>query len=170
MEQTPSHWEKCRTCGKAIGFSSKYWTCSVSSCNRKSNPIIFCSVDCWDVHVPVMNHKSAGAEENFSPNRPSSFPSSPSSTPEKSQPRRILISSSPSSGKEAAHSTNSSPAEREILIVASKLKDYIRKQSGGFNTSASVLDRLSDIVRNLCDEAIHKTRRDGRKTVMDKDF
>jgi len=38
------------------------------------------------------------------------------------------------------------------------------------NTSDGVLDVLSDSVRALCDEAIRSAQRDGRKTVMDRDF
>jgi hypothetical protein len=60
-------------------------------------------------------------------------------------------------------------AAREILIVASKLKAYVRARSG-MNTSDAVLDVLSDAVRALCDEAIQGAKRDGRKTVMDRDF
>jgi hypothetical protein len=55
------------------------------------------------------------------------------------------------------------------LIVASKLKSYVRARSG-MNTSNGVLDVLSDSVRALCDEAIRSARRDGRKTIMDRDF
>jgi len=60
--------------------------------------------------------------------------------------------------------------EKEILIVASKLKNYIKDRSGGMNTSASVMEALSDKVRALCDEAIQNANQAGRKTVMDRDF
>jgi hypothetical protein len=59
-------------------------------------------------------------------------------------------------------------AEREILIVVSKLKKYIRDRSG-FNTSDSVMDMLSDHVRAICDQAIRTAATDGRKTVLDRD-
>jgi histone H3/H4 len=59
--------------------------------------------------------------------------------------------------------------EKEVLIVASKLKNYIRAKSG-MNTSAAVVDVLSDKVRELCDQAVEAAKRDGRKTVMDRDF
>jgi len=58
---------------------------------------------------------------------------------------------------------------KDTLIVASKLKAYI-KAKGGMNTSASVIDALSDVVRRACDAAIESAKRDGRKTVMDRDF
>lgn len=61
-------------------------------------------------------------------------------------------------------------SDSEVLIVVSKLKNYIREKSGGMNTSGNVADALSAIVRRLCDQAIDHARGDGRKTVMDRDF
>lgn len=63
--------------------------------------------------------------------------------------------------------TNAS--EKEILVVASKLKKYIREASG-MNTSGAVMEKLSDEVRELCKRAIEHAKNDGRKTVMDRDF
>jgi histone H3/H4 len=57
---------------------------------------------------------------------------------------------------------------KEVLVVASKVKNYIREQSG-MNTSAGVFDVLSDRLREICDQAIESARRDGRKTVKDRD-
>lgn len=57
----------------------------------------------------------------------------------------------------------------ETLVVASKLKNYIREKSG-MNTSAAVIDVLSNKLRRLCDEAVERAKQDGRKTVMDRDF
>jgi histone H3/H4 len=59
--------------------------------------------------------------------------------------------------------------DREILIVISKLKNYIRAKSS-MNTAGSVAEALSDRVRSLCDQAIENARKDGRKTVMDRDI
>jgi histone H3/H4 len=58
---------------------------------------------------------------------------------------------------------------KDVLVVASKLKNYIRAQSG-MNTSSAVIEVLSDKLRVLCDQAIENAKRDGRKTVMDRDF
>ena len=58
---------------------------------------------------------------------------------------------------------------QDILIVASKLKDYVRAKAG-LSTSQNVLDKLSDIVRRHVDAAIVKAMNDGRKTLMDRDF
>ena len=61
-------------------------------------------------------------------------------------------------------------SENEIaLVVVSKLKKYIKEESG-FSTASSVVGALSGKIRNLCDQAIEKAKSDGRKTVMDRDF
>jgi histone H3/H4 len=57
----------------------------------------------------------------------------------------------------------------EVLVVASKLKNYIRTRAG-MNTSSAVPEVLSHRIRQLCDEAIENAKKDGRKTVMDRDF
>ncbi|HWO25576.1 MAG TPA: hypothetical protein VNO30_42845 [Kofleriaceae bacterium] len=58
--------------------------------------------------------------------------------------------------------------DRDILIVVSKMKKYIKDRSG-MNCSDAVADMLSDHVRLLCDEAIRAAARDERKTVLDRD-
>lgn len=57
----------------------------------------------------------------------------------------------------------------EILVVVSKVKDYIRSRSE-MNTSSEIMPILSNVVRRLCDDAIDKARSEGRKTVLDRDF
>jgi len=57
----------------------------------------------------------------------------------------------------------------EVLVVASKVKAYIKAQSGGMNVSANTLEALSKVIAQKCDEAIENARRDGRKTVKDRD-
>ena len=64
---------------------------------------------------------------------------------------------------------NEGAAGAESLVVASKLKAYIRTKSQ-MNTSASVVQVLSDKLREMCDQAIENAKREGRKTVMDRDF
>jgi histone H3/H4 len=59
--------------------------------------------------------------------------------------------------------------EMDVLVVVSKLKNYIRSASG-MNTAGNVAPALSDIIRRLCDGAVEKAKEDGRKTVMDRDF
>lgn len=58
---------------------------------------------------------------------------------------------------------------REVLIIASRLKEYIQAR-GEMNTSAGVMDVLSDYIRIVADRAIDNARTDGRKTVLDRDF
>ncbi len=60
-------------------------------------------------------------------------------------------------------------SDKEILVVASKIKKYVRSVAG-MSTSANVLPKLSNAIRSLCDQAIENARADGRKTVMDRDF
>ena len=64
---------------------------------------------------------------------------------------------------------NENDLPRDILIVASQLKQYIRARFG-MNTSDGVMTALSDIVRHLYDQAIRNAAADERKTVMDRDF
>ncbi len=62
-----------------------------------------------------------------------------------------------------------SNSEKEVLVVVSKLKNYIRGKSG-MSTSGNVAPFLSDTIRQMSDKAIEKAKADGRKTVMDRDF
>lgn len=60
-------------------------------------------------------------------------------------------------------------SDPEVLVVVSKLKNYIKSKSG-MNTSGNAAPAVSDLVRQLCDGAIARAQKDGRKTVMDRDF
>jgi len=176
-------WRRCSSCKGAIGFGARHWICNVSTCNRPRTGLFFCSVSCWEAHVPVMRHRESWALERLSPTREEqaragagTSPLATESLPEPGTPPpssrsaaspRPLTTSPPSSAPPAPAPSRETP--REILIVASKLKGYVRARSG-MNTSDSVLDVLSDSVRALCDEAIRSAQRDGRKTVMDRDF
>lgn len=142
-------WAHCGSCKKAISFGAKYYACDISSCRKAA----YCSLDCFSMHTPVMRHKDAWATEKRAP-----------LTAEPSQVENTMRRVVPSS---TMNTTNDIP--HDILIVASKLKDYIRKKSE-MNTSATVMERLSDIIRLHCDRAIENARNDGRKTVMDRDF
>lgn len=57
----------------------------------------------------------------------------------------------------------------DLLVVASKVKKYIKEKSA-MNTASSTLDALSNLIKKACDEAIERAKREGRKTVMDRDF
>jgi hypothetical protein len=150
-----TYWRKCGSCKKEIGFNTDYQVCNVSSCRK----LVFCSVDCWDLHNPVMNHKSSWAEENRSPRKEDYRPDG-----DESQPRRILINNRP-----ALSESSGSGNEEDILIVASKLKQYV-KDKHDLNTSANVMEALSRVVRRTTDKAVANARAEGRKTLMDRDF
>ena len=148
-----NYWKKCGSCKKEIGFQKAYQVCSISSCRKHA----YCSVECWDLHNQIMNHKSAWAEEEYSPRR---------SEASVDQTRRRVVTSSHA---KKASPTSSSNVPRDVLIVASKLKAYA-KAKHDVNTSANVMDKLSDLVRELTDRACEQARADGRKTLMDRDF
>jgi len=57
----------------------------------------------------------------------------------------------------------------EVLVVASKVKKFI-KDSSGMNTSGTVMDALTKVVERECKKAVEKAQADNRKTVMDRDF
>lgn len=152
------YWRKCGPCKKHINYGMLYYKCSVSTCHKNA----FCSKACWSVHVPVMRHKDAWPEEVYAP----APPSIQSVDPDKEQRRRIVAASSSES---MASDPHGEALEQDILIVASKLKQYIKAKSQ-MNTSGQVMERLSDIVRSSCDRAIQRAREAGRKTVMDRDF
>jgi len=62
-----------------------------------------------------------------------------------------------------------SPDADAVLVVISKVKNYIRAKSG-MNTSDGIVPVLSDHVRRLLDQAIEAAKADGRKTVLDRDL
>ncbi len=64
---------------------------------------------------------------------------------------------------------NDTASGNEVLVVVSKLKNYIRS-SAQMNTASNFAPALSDIIRRLCDNAVEHARSDGRKTVMDRDI
>lgn len=102
--------------------------------------------------MPGARHKDAAAIESKAP-----IGGATSSSP--SEPVRRIIS----------EPTLSSKTPKEVLIIASRLKEYIQSRAG-MNTSAQVMDVLSDHVRMICDRAIENARAEGRKTVLDRDL
>jgi hypothetical protein len=154
-----SSWRRCSACKKPIALGAVYWTCNVSTCNRKRTGLVFCTVTCWEVHLPGANHRESWAVEQRAPSTPDASPASAGSSSASSGRRRLL--------QDAAASPRSEPS-REVLIVASRLKDYVRLKSG-FNTSEGVLAPLSDVVRRVCDDAIRNATREGRRTILDRD-
>lgn len=67
MSEDLTFWKKCNSCKKPIAFSAIYWVCNVSTCNRKRTGLSFCTVSCWDAHLPLVNHRESWAEERKAP-------------------------------------------------------------------------------------------------------
>lgn len=151
----------CSTCKRGLPYGGRHYVCSVSTCNRRGTGYTFCSLECHAAHVPAFNHRDAWAEERRSPT-----PEAWAESRETEQAAQRTTQSTNTPHKEP--SVNQDPP-RDVLIVASKLKAYVRARSG-MNTSDAVMTRLSDLVRELCDEAIAAANAAGRKTVMDRDF
>ncbi len=154
--ENPAHWKKCSSCKKPILFGKNYYICSVSTCNGQRTGYVFCSVMCFESHLPGARHREAGAIEKMAPKADAA-----------NGPQRLFVRPAGSASVSSAFSTSAS--SNEVLIIASRLKDFIQAKSD-FNTSASVMDVLSDHVRILCERAIDKARSEGRKTVLDRDF
>ena len=57
----------------------------------------------------------------------------------------------------------------EVLVVASKVKKFI-KDKAGMSTSSSVMQALTEVIERECGKAIENAKSDKRKTVMDRDF
>ncbi len=164
---TPQFWKKCSSCKKEIPYSSKYYECSVSTCVGERKGYVFCSVPCWEVHLPTARHKDAAAIEQRSPARPAQTASSPPT----SSSNPATMSATPARRIVRPGEAVAIPAgvEKDVLIVVSKFKKFI-KDVADMNTSESVIDLLSDRVRKIALEAIENARKEGRKTVMDRDF
>jgi hypothetical protein len=154
----PGTWRRCSVCKTPIALGAIHQVCSVSTCNRPRTGLVFCSVSCWEVHLPDANHREAWAVERRAPAslEPEAAPAAPGAG------QRRLV-------RPAAVAPATTPtAPAEVLIIASRLKDYIRARAG-YNTSDKVLEPLSDILRRVCDQAIENARRDGRMTVLERD-
>jgi len=180
-----SSWRFCSSCRKEIPFEQVYWECSVSTCARLAKTgLFFCSVPCWEAHLPTMRHREAWAVEKHAPSEAAwrrqlederaspggsgesdaAEPPRPAPPPMRSDapPRRVIA-------PEPAAQPADDDCSEDILIVISKLKKYIRARSG-MNTSDGVMNVLSAHLRKLCDLAIRHAAEEGRKTVLDRDF
>lgn len=154
-----SFWRRCSSCKTEIGFEQAYWVCSVSTCNRKRTGMVFCSVRCWDTHLPTARHRDAWAVEERSPSRSEAAPVS-DATSERRRGRRRVVPSSSGRTEEPSG---------EILIVVSRFKNYMKQQTG-MSTSDAVMGMLSDHLRHLGEQAAQRAARHGRRTVLDRDM
>jgi hypothetical protein len=168
----PEFFRQCTTCKKPIGFGADYLQCSVSTCNRNKLAQYFCTLPCWDAHLPEARHRDAWAEPMKAPTREAfrreqqeeedreqRVSARESSMTEEADKRRRIIGAAPAA----------EDLPQEVLVVVSKMKAYVKARSG-MNTSDGVVDVLSAKIRKLCDAAIEVAHADGRKTVMDRDF
>ena len=165
----PASWRRCSACKQPIALGAAYFVCSVSTCNRPRTGLVFCTVSCWEVHLPVARHREAWAEEKTAPRTPDTGEKVAERTGEKAAAK-----SAPAASRAPRRILPAAPARQpdpppEILIVTSRLKEYVRARSG-MNTSERVLGPLSEIVRKVCDEAIRSAESDGRKTILERDI
>jgi hypothetical protein len=159
MNSPAAYFRLCSSCKRPLAFGARYYTCSVSPCNRSKMLLTFCSLPCFQAHVPVVRHREAWAEEQKAPTQ-AAFEAQKQA--ERDEEQRTAARPTPTVHKESEMSNE------EVLIVVSKVKTYIKGKSG-MNTSDAVAAALSELVRKTCDQAIERAKADGRKTVMDRD-
>ena len=162
---SPQHYKLCSECKKPIAFSADFYRCSVSTCNRKRTGLFFCSVSCWDAHVPMMRHRDAWAEKAVAPSRESYLAELEADAEEEEQAK--MAEEADKTRRIVGLSEDGLP--KDVLVVVSKLKAYVKARSG-MSTSDGAMEVLSKHLRQLCDEAIRHAGTAGRKTVMDRDF
>lgn len=167
MAEADRGWRRCNACKTPIGYGAQYYVCNVSTCNRTRTGMVFCDVSCWEVHLPTAHHREAWALERVAPSRAQAEAAQQTAAAAPAggrAPRRVMVrGSQPKPQAKPGHAT------AEVLIVASRLKEYVRR-SAGMNTSENVLGPLSDIVRAVCDQAVRNAAADGRRTVLERDI
>lgn len=180
----PAHFRLCSSCKRPLAFGASYYTCSVTTCNRPKMTLTFCSVPCFQAHVPTLRHREAWAEEQRAPSRAAWLAQRAADTTDQERPlgaAREKGSASPGKApsvvRRTATATDPTHAEleeplmsnEEVLVVVSKVKAYIKARAG-MNTADAVSAAVSDVVRAACDRAVERAKADGRKTVMARDI
>jgi hypothetical protein len=170
MNLANSTWRKCSTCKKDIALGAKYYECSVSTCTGQRTGYVFCSISCWEVHLPGARHRDAGAVEKKAPLQAAapSVADANATVSQNPSPRRIIVGAGTMTPPHLG-GANKSAMESEVLVVVSKMKQFIRDVSE-MNTAEEVNQVLSNLIRQACRDAIDNARADGRKTVMARDF
>ncbi|CAN5344566.1 hypothetical protein BH11MYX1_BH11MYX1_36240 [soil metagenome] len=177
-------WLKCTACRNPIPFGATHQVCSVSTCNRPRNPMVFCTVSCWDSHVADARHREAWAVEARAPSKAAweadrEHHPAPAPAPMVAAApvvRRVVgdVGSAPVATPTAS---TSSPAgvhlaevvDRDMLVVVSKMKKYIKDRSG-MSCADAVGDVLSEHLRAICDESIRAAGRAERKNVLEREM
>lgn len=159
-------WKVCSICKKELPFQGQYYLCSVSTCQRKRTGLFFCSPACFEAHLPMMRHRDAWAEVAKAPTRAEAEAEAAAEreveATERAEPKRRIVAP-------VAVTAASAEAGDDVLVVVSKLKKFIRDQSG-MNTSDGVVGVLSRHLRELSIQALRVAAADNRKTVLDRDF
>ncbi len=70
--------------------------------------------------------------------------------------------------KKKAARTGGNRKNRDVLVVASKVKAYVKSRK--MNTSADAISQLSDKVYCMLDDAASRTKANGRKTLKPQDI
>jgi hypothetical protein len=146
--------------------------------------LVFCTVSCWDSHVADARHRESWAVEARAPTKAAweqDRASDPTPAPKPVAPaapvvRRVVgdAPSAPISGSSTSTSTTGGAlhleevVDRDMLVVVSKMKKYIKDRSG-MNCADAVADVLSEHLRAICDESIRAAARNERKTVLERD-
>jgi histone H3/H4 len=159
---------RCSTCKAPIAYGAVYYTCSVSTCNQKRLALFFCSVPCWDAHVPGARHRDAWAEKQVAPAGPAAESEGARASQEVDSARRRIVGRAVSPANPTPNEDDHTSADSDVLVVVSKLKAYIRARSA-MNTSSGVAEVLSDHLRTIARDAIREAGKNGRKTVLDRD-
>lgn len=165
------YFRHCSTCKKPIQYGAEYYKCSVSTCNHSRTGLFFCSVECWDAHVPGARHRDAWAEKERAPSREAAMAREASiareEVTEAGPPAVRRVVTTAAQAASAAEESGGGDGD-EVLVVVSKLKKYI-KDRAGMNTSTDVVGPLSDHLRRVADAAVAEARKDSRKTVLERD-
>ena len=56
---------------------------------------------------------------------------------------------------------------REVLVVTSKVKDYIKSKD--MMSSGDLAEAVSEVVYDILDKAAHRAKENGRQTVQHRD-
>jgi hypothetical protein len=181
-------WKHCNICKAPMAFGAEYFVCSVSTCNRKRTGLLFCSLACFEAHLPTARHRDAWAERERAPSRSEwqatlaaeaadSAPEARDPAANRARPeaprgggadppaRRVVEVR----GATPPAAPNEEAEAHEVLVVVSKVKKYVRDWSG-MNTSDGAMAVLSDHLRELCRDATRQAGLEGRRTVLDRDF
>lgn len=61
-------------------------------------------------------------------------------------------------------------ADREMLLVQSKVRDAIKSKGEGIRTSEDFLNGLNEFLHETIENAIERAQRNGRATLRDYDL